>query len=113
LRSEQLKLKEDKDRCKDCTRPTFSEVLNDNHLKASQSTRSVHRKNLFQVLKLKRNSAFAHRVPTERNNRPRHFEVKATTSSEEIAQQHARIMQGVAEVEKPFEVSEVDKAQKG
>jgi hypothetical protein len=38
---------------------------------------------------------------------------KPQTSSEEIAQQCARILQGVAEVEKPFEVLEVDKDQKG
>jgi hypothetical protein len=73
-----LKLKDGKDKCKDCTRPTFIEVLNDIHLKASQSTKSVHRKNLFQVLKLRRNSAFVHRVPIERNNMPGHFKVKAT-----------------------------------
>jgi hypothetical protein len=38
----------------------------------------VHRKDLSQVQKLRRNSAFVHRIPTERNSRPRHFEVKAS-----------------------------------
>jgi hypothetical protein len=108
-----LKLKEDKEKCKDFTRPTFSEVLNNKHLKVSQSTRSVHRKNLFQVLKLRRNSAFAHRVPTERNNRLRHFKVKANDKlrrdSTTMCKDHARS----AEVAKPFESFRVNKAQEG
>jgi hypothetical protein len=37
----------------------------------------------FESTKLRRNSAFAHRIPTERNNRPRLFEVQASDKAQE------------------------------
>jgi hypothetical protein len=108
-----LKLRDDKDKCKDCTRPTFIEVLNDIHLKASQSTKSVHKKNLFQFLKIRRNSAFAHRAPTKRNNRPSYFKVKATDKLRRDSTTTCKDHAMSAEVAKPIESFRVNKAQEG
>jgi hypothetical protein len=64
----------EEDLCKECTRPTLRQSV-ERCLKAQESTRRVLEVKYFNFTKIRRDSAFAHKISAERNKRPRPFEV--------------------------------------